>query len=84
MLDSSLLEEGLLANGSSGSSGAATMRVNKYETTMPIRVDLEAALTYFLPPLSGKGRANDLPVVFSSFSFSLFHRFALSSGGNSE
>ncbi|SAL95236.1 hypothetical protein [Absidia glauca] len=53
MLDSSLLEEGLLANGSSGSNGAATMRVNKYETTMPIRVDLEAALTYLFPPLSG-------------------------------
>jgi hypothetical protein len=56
MLDSSLLEEGLLANGSSGSNGAATMRVNKYETTMPIRVDLEAALTYLFPPLSGKRR----------------------------
>jgi hypothetical protein len=84
MLDSSLLEEGLLANGSSGNNGAATMRVNKYETTMPIRVDLEAALTYLFPPLSGKGQAIGTPVVFSSFSFSLCHRFALPSGGNSE
>ncbi|KAI8337876.1 hypothetical protein BC941DRAFT_451917 [Chlamydoabsidia padenii] len=48
MLDSSLLEEGLSAE-----SSGATLRVNKYETTLPIRVDLEAALTYLFPPLSG-------------------------------
>ncbi|CAO3610869.1 unnamed protein product [Cunninghamella echinulata] len=44
----SLLEEGILGNGAGG-----TMRVNKYETTLPIRVDLEAVLAYIAPPLSG-------------------------------
>ncbi|KAI8071048.1 hypothetical protein BC940DRAFT_295118 [Gongronella butleri] len=42
----SMLEQG-------GSGGGATLRVNKYETTLPIRVDVEAALTYVVPPLSG-------------------------------
>lgn len=58
-MSSSLLEEGLFSDGpslgaaSGGASSSATMRVNKYETTLPIRVDLEAALTYLFPPLSG-------------------------------
>ncbi|KAL1923150.1 uncharacterized protein VTP21DRAFT_9526 [Calcarisporiella thermophila] len=39
-----LLEEGEAAN---------TVRVNKYETSLPIRVDIEAALTYSLGCVTG-------------------------------
>ncbi|ORX55665.1 hypothetical protein DM01DRAFT_1345156 [Hesseltinella vesiculosa] len=42
-----------MEQGSSQQSSSNTMRVNKYETTLPIRVDVEAALTYLVPPLSG-------------------------------
>lgn len=54
---SSLLEEGLFSDAPSigaakGSQGG--VRVNKYETKMPIRVDIEAALTYVLGPITGK------------------------------
>ncbi|CAO3686267.1 unnamed protein product [Umbelopsis ramanniana] len=53
---SSLLEEGLFSDAPSigaakGSQGG--VRVNKYETKMPIRVDIEAALTYVLGPITG-------------------------------
>ncbi|KAG0181030.1 hypothetical protein DFQ29_009497 [Apophysomyces sp. BC1021] len=55
----SLLEEGLftdaasLGNSSRGAP-AGMFRVNKYETTLPIRVDVEAALAYILGPVTGK------------------------------
>ncbi|KAG0173933.1 hypothetical protein DFQ30_006565 [Apophysomyces sp. BC1015] len=54
----SLLEEGLftdaasLGNSSRGAP-AGMFRVNKYETTLPIRVDVEAALAYILGPVTG-------------------------------
>ncbi|KAI8093897.1 uncharacterized protein BX664DRAFT_259709 [Halteromyces radiatus] len=48
MASSSTLEQGLLDQ-----DRQPTLRVNKYETTLPIRVDIEAALTYLFPPLSG-------------------------------
>ncbi|KAH8554607.1 hypothetical protein BGW37DRAFT_517138 [Umbelopsis sp. PMI_123] len=53
---SSLLEEGLFSDAPSigaakGSQGG--VRVNKYETKVPIRVDIEAALTYVLGPITG-------------------------------
>ncbi|KAG0192272.1 hypothetical protein DFQ28_009593 [Apophysomyces sp. BC1034] len=53
----SLLEEGLftdaasLGNSSRGAP-AGMFRVNKYETTLPIRVDVEAALAYILGPVT--------------------------------
>ncbi|OZJ03968.1 hypothetical protein BZG36_03237 [Bifiguratus adelaidae] len=37
----------------SESSGMAATRVNKYETSLPIRVDVEAALTYVLGAVTG-------------------------------
>lgn len=56
----SLYEEGLFTAGPSlgpstlrGAPGG-TVRVNKYETRLPIRVDLEAALAYILGPITGK------------------------------
>lgn len=52
----SLVEEGLFSGaGPSLARGApgGTVRVNKYETRMPIRVDLEAALAYVLGPITG-------------------------------
>lgn len=54
---SSLLEEGLFSDAPSigaakGSQGG--VRVNKYQTKVPIRVDIEAALTYVLGPITGK------------------------------
>ncbi|KAG2184643.1 hypothetical protein INT43_000556 [Umbelopsis isabellina] len=53
---SSLLEEGLFSDAPSigaakGSQGG--VRVNKYQTKVPIRVDIEAALTYVLGPITG-------------------------------
>jgi hypothetical protein len=59
----SFAEQGLLgsgsgAGGSSSSSsafnGQQAVRVNKYETTLPIRVDIEASLAYVLGPVTGK------------------------------
>ncbi|GAB5586133.1 hypothetical protein Unana1_01033 [Umbelopsis nana] len=52
---SSLLEEGLFSDAPSigaakGSQGG--VRVNKYQTKVPIRVDIEAALTYVLGPIT--------------------------------
>ncbi|KAG2202013.1 hypothetical protein INT46_008413 [Mucor plumbeus] len=58
----SFAEQGLLgsgsgAGGSSSSSsafnGQQAVRVNKYETTLPIRVDIEASLAYVLGPVTG-------------------------------
>jgi len=53
---SSLLEEGLFSDAPSigaakGSQGG--VRVNKYQTRVPVRVDIEAALTYVLGPITG-------------------------------
>lgn len=42
--------------GSSSSSNGQSVRVNKYETTLPIRVDVEASLAYVLGPVTGKKR----------------------------
>ncbi|KAI8989989.1 hypothetical protein BDB01DRAFT_779625 [Pilobolus umbonatus] len=56
---SSYAEQGLLNNQSSSSNinniqnHAQSVRVNKYETTLPIRVDIEASLAYILGPVSG-------------------------------
>lgn len=54
----SYAEQGLLGNhgasSSSSSSNGQTVRVNKYETTLPIRVDVEASLAYVLGPVTGK------------------------------
>lgn len=55
--DYSYAEQGLLGEQGSSSSmggGGQTIRVNKYETTLPIRVDIEAALAYVLGPVTGK------------------------------
>ncbi|KAI9022881.1 hypothetical protein CLU79DRAFT_751134 [Phycomyces nitens] len=53
----SSLEEGLFSESDNlgGSRGppAGTLRVNKYETSLPIRVDIEAALAYVLGPVTG-------------------------------
>ncbi|KAJ2956070.1 hypothetical protein NQZ79_g8049 [Umbelopsis isabellina] len=56
---SSLLEEGLFSDAPSigaakGSQGG--VRVNKYQTKVPIRVDIEAALTYVLGPITAEHR----------------------------
>ncbi|CDH53725.1 hypothetical protein BATDEDRAFT_89137 [Lichtheimia corymbifera JMRC:FSU:9682] len=48
----SLYEQGF-GGESSGLQSNATVRVNKYETRLPIRVDIEAALTYILGPITG-------------------------------
>ena len=40
-------------NSSAYTGDRGTERVNKYETRLPIRLDLEAALTYALGPISG-------------------------------
>lgn len=58
---SSLLEEGLFSDAPSigaakGSQGG--VRVNKYQTKVPIRVDIEAALTYVLGPITGMRKHN--------------------------
>ncbi|KAI8330402.1 hypothetical protein EDC96DRAFT_47788 [Choanephora cucurbitarum] len=45
----SYAEQGL----ASSSTGNQTIRVNKYETSLPIRVDIEAALAYVLGPVTG-------------------------------
>lgn len=51
----SFAEQGLLNNASSSSSSnGQTVRVNKYETTLPIRVDIEASLAYVLGPVTGR------------------------------
>ncbi|KAI9323759.1 hypothetical protein BX666DRAFT_1890209 [Dichotomocladium elegans] len=52
-LNPSLYEEG--SGGLSFNEGVAggTVRVNKYETRLPIRVDIEAAMTYVLGPITG-------------------------------
>ncbi|GAN00713.1 hypothetical protein MAM1_0002d00135 [Mucor ambiguus] len=56
----SYAEQGLLGSGSgAGSSsnsafnGQQAIRVNKYETSLPIRVDVEASLAYVLGPVTG-------------------------------
>ncbi|KAL9544787.1 hypothetical protein PS6_008582 [Mucor atramentarius] len=56
----SYAEQGLLGSGSgTGSSSNSTfngqqaVRVNKYETSLPIRVDVEASLAYVLGPVTG-------------------------------
>ena len=51
----SLYEEGLFSHGPSlrGGTPGGTVRVNKYETRLPIRVDVEAALAYALGPITG-------------------------------
>lgn len=56
----SLYEEGLFSAGPSagmarGAPGGI-VRVNKYETRLPIRVDLEAALAYLLGPITGSSK----------------------------
>jgi hypothetical protein len=56
----SYAEQGLLGEPSTSSSfnpqanNSQSVRVNKYETTLPIRVDIEAALAYALGPVTGK------------------------------
>lgn len=57
----SYAEQGLLGSGSgTGSSsnsafnGQQAVRVNKYETSLPIRVDVEASLAYVLGPVTGR------------------------------
>lgn len=54
----SYAEQGLLSNNGSSSSApnGQTVRVNKYETTLPIRVDVEASLAYVLGPVTGNNR----------------------------
>lgn len=56
----SFAEQGLLGSGvgsgssnSTGMGGNQTVRVNKYETSLPIRVDVEASLAYVLGPVTG-------------------------------
>ena len=49
----SLYEQGF-GGESSGLQPNATVRVNKYETRLPIRVDIEAAMTYVLGPITGE------------------------------
>ncbi|KAL0090875.1 hypothetical protein J3Q64DRAFT_1707459 [Phycomyces blakesleeanus] len=53
----SSLEEGLFSEtdnlGGSRGPPTGTLRVNKYETSLPIRVDIEAALAYVLGPVTG-------------------------------
>jgi hypothetical protein len=53
----SFAEQGLLGSGigggSSSNGGNQTIRVNKYETSLPIRVDVEASLAYVLGPVTG-------------------------------
>ncbi|KAI8083233.1 uncharacterized protein B0P05DRAFT_507858 [Gilbertella persicaria] len=51
----SFAEQGFGAGSSSSGSAAGnqTIRVNKYETSLPIRVDVEAALAYVLGPVTG-------------------------------
>lgn len=57
----SFAEQGLLNDGNMGSSSSSTnagpngqsVRVNKYETSLPVRVDIEAALAYVLGPVTG-------------------------------
>ncbi|KAI8148865.1 hypothetical protein BJV82DRAFT_483514, partial [Fennellomyces sp. T-0311] len=39
--------------GVGGGAPGGTVRVNKYETRLPIRVDVEAALAYALGPITG-------------------------------
>jgi hypothetical protein len=52
-----LLGSGIGGGGSSSSGGGIggnqTVRVNKYETSLPIRVDIEASLAYLLGPVTG-------------------------------
>lgn len=57
----SFAEQGLLNGGNNGSSSSSnavpngqSVRVNKYETSLPIRVDVEASLAYVLGPVTGK------------------------------
>lgn len=57
----SYAEQGLLGSGngagsssnSSAFNGQQAIRVNKYETSLPIRVDVEASLAYVLGPVTG-------------------------------
>ncbi|KAI7865849.1 hypothetical protein BDF14DRAFT_1820240, partial [Spinellus fusiger] len=54
----SFLEQGLYGDtaglgGSLRGASSDTLRVNKYETSLPIRVDIEAALAYVLGPITG-------------------------------
>ncbi|GAA5810916.1 hypothetical protein MFLAVUS_004344 [Mucor flavus] len=85
----SYAEQGLLNNGSSSSSSnGQTVRVNKYETTLPIRVDIEASLAYVLGPVTGLlllilERQNDYvrfhawqsSLVFSSLMFAQYRAY---------
>ncbi|RUS18974.1 hypothetical protein BC937DRAFT_88115 [Endogone sp. FLAS-F59071] len=48
----SALEAGV-GSSSSAAPGAGQVRVNKYETSLPVRVDVEAALTYALGAVTG-------------------------------
>jgi len=41
------------ASGSSRPIGDDTTKINKYETSLPIRVDIEAALTYLIGCVTG-------------------------------
>ncbi|KAG1436556.1 hypothetical protein G6F56_013509 [Rhizopus delemar] len=54
----SIAEQGVFGASSSGNNSGTTnnnhVRVNKYETTVPIRVDIEAALCYSFGPITGK------------------------------
>lgn len=51
----SFAEQGLLNNGSSSNpTQGQSVRVNKYETSLPIRVDVEASIAYVLGPVTGK------------------------------
>lgn len=75
----SLYEEGLFTPGPSlgpsmGGAPGGTVRVNKYETRLPIRVDLEAALAYILGPVTGKIAVH---LSFAKESFALISSFAL-------
>lgn len=49
----SALEAGV-GSSSSAAPAAGQVRVNKYETSLPIRVDVEAALTYALGAVTGE------------------------------
>ncbi|KAI9271388.1 hypothetical protein BY458DRAFT_509332 [Sporodiniella umbellata] len=53
----SIAEQGGLGNNNSSSSSQTTnnshVRVNKFETAVPIRVDIEAALCYVFGPITG-------------------------------
>jgi hypothetical protein len=53
---------GASSSSSGGMNGQQTVRVNKYETSLPIRVDVEASLAYALGPVTGKKRKSEIKV----------------------